>query len=72
MRSRDFTRAAGATNFTAGSNGGVMKRDDGAARWGRPGQWNVAREWCADLLRIAAALTILALLAAMDGGVGVS
>jgi hypothetical protein len=47
-----------------------MKRNGSAARWGRPEQWNAAREWCADLLRVAAALTILALLAAMDGGLG--
>ncbi|MEJ0084556.1 MAG: hypothetical protein WDO72_02635 [Pseudomonadota bacterium] len=44
-----------------------MKRSNISARWGRPEQWNVAREWCADLLRIAAAIAILALLAALDG-----
>ena len=45
-----------------------MKRSGMTNRWGRPEQWHAAREWCEDLLRIAAALGILALLAAMDGG----
>jgi hypothetical protein len=45
-----------------------MRRNGNTARWLRPHQWNATREWCADVLRVAAALTILALLAAMDGG----
>jgi hypothetical protein len=48
-----------------------MKRSNSnstPAGWGRSEQWNAAREWCADLLRIGTALAILALLAAFDGG----
>jgi hypothetical protein len=70
MRSRDFTHTADTTNLTSESIGGAMKSNGSAVRWGRPERWNAAREWCADLLRVATALGILALLAAMDGRLG--
>jgi hypothetical protein len=70
MRSRDFACAADTTNLALGFNGGVMKGNRSAVRWGRPNRWDAAREWCVDLLRVTIALGILALLAAMDGRLG--